>query len=82
MAVLKPYCLEPEHVPEENKAPNDNSDASEKLSGLNWSTAFVVNSEELQESEPVVLNSPIRKTGLQNLFHELWYFFLFQYACN
>ena len=82
MAVLKPYHLEPERVTEENKASNDNSDASERLSGLKWSTAFVVNSEELQESEPVVLNSPIRKTGLRNLFHELWYLFLFQYACN
>ena len=77
MDVLKPYRLEPEHVPEENKASNDNSDASERLRGLNWSTAFVVNSEELQESEPVVLNSPIRKTGLRNLFHVLWYFFSF-----
>ena len=71
MAVIKPYHLEREHVPEENEASNDDSDASERLGSLNWSTAFLANSEKLQESNPVVSNNPDRKAGLRNLFHEL-----------
>ena len=39
----------------------DDSDASERLSSLNWSTAFVVNLEKLQESASVVSNSRNRK---------------------
>ena len=47
MAAVKAYNLEPERVLEENKVSNDDSDTSERLRSLNWSTAFVVNSEKL-----------------------------------
>lgn len=61
MAVEEPYHLEPKRVPEEKKASekslNDDNDAPERLSSLNWSIAFVVNSEKPQESASVVSNS-------------------------
>ena len=61
MAVVEPYHLELKRVPEEEKASekslNDDNDAPERLSSLNWSIAFVVNSEEPQESASVVSNS-------------------------
>ena len=47
MAAVKAYNLEPERVLEENKVSNDDSDTSERLRSLNWSAAFVVNSEKL-----------------------------------
>ena len=61
MAVVEPYHLELKRVPEEEKASekslNDDNDAPERLSSLNWSIAFVVNSEKPQESASVVSNS-------------------------
>ena len=36
MAVVELYHFKPEHVPLENKVSNDDSDASESLSSLNW----------------------------------------------
>ena len=50
MAAVNPHHFEPERVSEENKTSNDDSDASERLSCLNWLIAFVVNAEKLQES--------------------------------
>ena len=36
MAALEPYCFEPERVPDENQASDDDNDESERLNNLNW----------------------------------------------
>ena len=68
MAAVEPYHFEPERIPEENKVSNDDSDVSERPSILNWSIAFVVDSEKLKESASVSSNSPNRKTDLRGLW--------------
>ena len=50
MAMVEPYYFEPNRVPDKNQTSEDDSDASERLRSLNRSTAFVVNSENRQES--------------------------------
>ena len=68
MAAVEPYPSEPERIPEENKASNDDSDVSERPNILNWSIAFGVDSEKLKGSASVSSNSPNRKTGLRSLW--------------
>ena len=65
VAAVGPYHSEPERVPEENKASDDDSDASERPGSLNWLIVFLVNSEELKESTSVFSNGPSRKKGLR-----------------
>ena len=36
MAALEPYRFEPERVPDENQASDDDNDESERLNNLNW----------------------------------------------
>ena len=47
------------------------------LSSLNRLIAFAVNLSKLKVSASVVTNSPNRKTGVRNLFHELCTFLPF-----
>lgn len=47
------------------------------LGSLNRLIAFVVNLSKLKVSASVVSNSPNRKTGVRNLFHELCTFLSF-----
>ena len=65
VAAVGPYHSDPERVPEENKASDDDSDASERPGSLNWLIVFLVNSEELKESSSVFSNGPSRKKGLR-----------------